>query len=274
MPVNSTMPINLLVALNSEARPLIEHFDMKPDPLLSRLRVFSVDNMRLVICGIGPAAAATAVGYLSASDPTENPVWVNIGVAGHPDAAIGRCFLVDKLIEEVTQRTQYPSVSFRSALPSATLRTVVSPQTDYPHDALYDMEGSSFFEAATKFTSVELVSLVKLVSDNRDHPLEKITKQFLYGLVKENIDAIAEVIGKISALAAERDTIDDSFAQKWLYQRRATATQCLQFKNLCQRLRCLAPEIDADALLQDCADTRSAIALLEQTLSTTRLKLS
>ena len=271
---SADIPVNFIIALNSEAQPLIEHFGLEPEQRLGRLRVFARDHIRLVISGIGQTAAATATGYLGALTGKQIPVWVNVGVAGHPNAGLGDGYLIDKLIEEATQRPQFPSVPFRSPLPSTTLRTVTTPQTDYPQEALYDMEGSSFFEAATKFSDIELVSLVKVVSDNRQHPVERITKQLLYDLVKANIDAIGEVVDKLTTLASKQDVVDDSFAICWLNERRASATQKLQFTGLIQRLSCLAPETDTEDLLRPCSDAREAIAVLEKTLDTVRLKLS
>ena len=270
---SADIPINFVIALNSEARPLIEHFGLEPEQQSGRLRAFARDHVRLIISGIGQTATATAVGYLGAMTAQEMPVWINVGVAGHPDAALGQGYLIDKLVDEATQRPQYPSVSFRSPLPSTTLRTVTSPQTDYPEDALYDMEGSSFFEAATKFSDIELVSLVKIVSDNRQHPVEKITKQLLYELVKTNLEAIVDVVDKVRILASKQDVVDDSFAKHWLSQRHASATQKLRFAGLIQRLNCLAPETDAEALLRNCSDARAAIALLEETVDAIQLKL-
>ena len=269
----SALQVNFVVALNSEARALIQHYGLKPQ-LQQPFKIFSADKINLIVSGVGQTAAAAAVGFLSAYKPHPLTAWFNVGVAGHRDADIGQGFIVHELIDDATERVHYPSVSFRSALPSATLRTVTAPQTDYPHDTLYDMEGVNFFEAACRFTSIELITLIKIVSDNRHHPIENISKALLHELVTANLPAIEEITNKFRKLAGEIETTNDAFIDDWLCERHATATQQLALLKLHQRLKTLAPEVDTTNILANCNTSADAIALLEQTLRGKRLKLS
>ena len=265
--------INFVVALNSEAQPLVEHFNLQANKQAGRQRVYRSDGINLVVSGIGQAASAAAVGYLSGLTQRRNQMWINVGVAGHQRAKLGEYFLVDKIIDESTNRVHFPSLSFRSSVPSALLRTVPTPQTNYPDNALYDMEGSAFFEAASMFTSVELITLFKTVSDNRSNSIEKITKQLLRELISQSIPAIVTLVEKMRTLAAQLRAHDDSFSRQWLAQNHTSATHELQFIELQRRVSCLAPDIDIREILSGCRNTAEAIDSLKSILSRTRLHI-
>ena len=60
--------INLVVALGSEAGPLVRHFGMSRDRGASGFRIYARDGMRLVVTGVGKINAAGGVAYLGGRD--------------------------------------------------------------------------------------------------------------------------------------------------------------------------------------------------------------
>ena len=56
--------LNLIVATQTEARPLIAHFHLQAANLGSAFPLYHKDDLRLIISGIGKIAAATATAYL------------------------------------------------------------------------------------------------------------------------------------------------------------------------------------------------------------------
>ena len=71
--------INLVLALKSEAKPLIEHFKLAETVTDTGARLFEGSGLSLVIGGIGKTAATAAVTTLSVrSSPQEEQVWINL----------------------------------------------------------------------------------------------------------------------------------------------------------------------------------------------------
>ena len=265
--------VNLVVALNSEARPLIEYYGMHLEEQHGGLRIYTGENASLAIGGIGATGSATAVGFLAAHNEHRNRIWVNVGIAGHHQADLGQVYLVDKIVGTDINQTQFPSICFPSPIPSSTLTTVIEPQTDYAPDTLYDMEGAAFFDAAARFSSVELISLIKVVSDNQSHPITKISKSIVEGLISEALPAVTVIIENCRALANELDEISNSGAQSWLSGRHASTTERLKFTRLHHRLACLSKENEIASLLEKTRDTQEAISVLEKHLSSARLNM-
>ena len=75
----------MVIALASEAKPLIAHWQLDRYPESTTFPVFtSSDKTRwLIQCGVGKIAAATAVGFLAQLvKARRTDSWLNIGIAG------------------------------------------------------------------------------------------------------------------------------------------------------------------------------------------------
>ena len=139
--------INLVIALDCEAKPLIDRFDLKRQqehvyPL------YTSDNIQLIVSGVGKLNAATATGYL-AGLTKEPAAWLNIGIAGHKKHGIGNSYLTHKIIDKHSDRCWYPAFTFKSSIATDTLCTFENAVTEYHDDLLHDMEASAFYQAAS-----------------------------------------------------------------------------------------------------------------------------
>ena len=92
--------VHLIAALPAEVKPLISRFNLQrvqPD------RVFPVYRNRhisLVVSGVGKVNAAAASAFLYALNGFPNSaVWINLGIAGHKDLALGDAVLAHRITD-------------------------------------------------------------------------------------------------------------------------------------------------------------------------------
>lgn len=270
----SSPRVNFVTALPSEAAPLVEHYQLARRARYGRLTVYSRDNIQLAVAGIGKTAVATAVGVLGATTTDLPTAFINVGIAGHAGAALGSCFLVDKIVDDASQQTAYPPIAYPNKLPSSPLCTVATPQTNYRDGWLYDMEGSAFFDAAKQFTTLECICLIKVISDNRHSPIAKITKNKITELMKDAVANVNEVTSSLASLIETHLTPSRTTLPPDQLPWRVTATQSIQLNRLASRLCVLSPETDLMAFIEDCGTAKQAISKLSETLASLALDFS
>jgi len=190
--------INLVLALKSEAKPLIEHFKLAETVTDTGARLFEGSGLSLVIGGIGKAAATAAVTTLSVrSSPQEEQVWINLGLAGHRTHEVGRAFLAHSVEDAQSGEIWRPRPIVDADLPTVAVQTVERPELDYPEDCLYDMEASAFMAAVSRRPYADLIQVMKIVSDNRKRPTRQLTAQLAVRLVRQQLPAIERLISEI-----------------------------------------------------------------------------
>ena len=268
-----TVELHWLTALRAEAAPLIEHYGLARRSGPGSLAVYERDDMRLIISGIGKFAAANAVGYLAAACQNDSAAWLNLGIAGHRELALGTMRYIDIINEAATGNSLYPALVFKSQCAGAALCTVDQPETTFADDALYDMEGYGYFAAATKFASVERVQLLKIVSDNGAADINKIDRRSIAEMITTNLDAIdAFVVAYREALARD-DAAYLSATQNIIDSFTLTASQQVLVREGIRRLYALdAAPIVSDIAASAC-DGSALLEAMNRALKNTRLKL-
>jgi hypothetical protein len=81
--------------------------------------------------------------------------------------------------------------------------TVDVPEEHYPRDAFYEMEAAAFYPIACRFSTSELVQVVKIVSDNLDNPTSELTPARVEALIEQRLDIVAALADGVAALSAE-----------------------------------------------------------------------
>ena len=184
--------INIVVALDCEAKPLIERFKLKRQQDHA-YPIYSAENIQLIVSGVGKLNSATATGYL-AGLTKESSAWLNIGIAGHKTHEMGALYLAHKITDRHSEQSWYPAFTFKTGIETESLATFDAPVNDY-HDALlHDMETAGFYHAASRFNSAEFVHCLKIISDNAENATHKINKQMVADLVTGQIEPIAEFV--------------------------------------------------------------------------------
>jgi nucleoside phosphorylase len=187
--------MNLVVALKAEARPLIRHYELQRRHTSTTFPVYLGTDVALVVSGPGKAAAAAATAWLQGlTQGNKANAWLNIGIAGHASYAVGDARIANRVTEQATNRSWYPSQVHGLDIATGSLLTVDSPENDYTVDTLYDMEAAGFYPAACRFSSSELVQCFKVVSDNRQHANTKITAKHCEQLVDSQLKTINRLV--------------------------------------------------------------------------------
>jgi nucleoside phosphorylase len=233
--------ISFLVALNSEAKPLVDFYRLKKTeqgPFSHYVSRDSSVEIELVVVGIGALSMAAGVAWLAGKTPLRNRVWLNLGIAGHADMPIGQIALVHGCSDSVQSRAHYPPQVAKWAQPTAGCLSFNAPCTDYPGNALVDMEAHAFFTTAIKFSSSEVVQSLKVVSDNRDSNIEDLNATKISELISPHIETIIAYATSLHALAKQNLVLSEKseFPQtEWLDSLRATHSQRLQVLELMRK---------------------------------------
>lgn len=230
----------IYAALPCEARPLIEHFKLRKETAVKPFDVHVRPPVCLTVTGLGPCAMAAGVAYSQALyGGAENPVLINVGIAGHQHHAVGSLFLIDKILDAGSGRCFYPPLAFSPPCATGSIRTAPKPQLDYDHADLCDMEAAAFYETAIRFTSAELAQCLKIISDNRSLPAYRLTPQAVSVLIAAHLGAIETVSAKLLRLAASITFPESRLMAELTSRYHFTANERIQLRKQLQRWDCL-----------------------------------
>lgn len=260
--------IHITTALACEARPLIEHYNLKTIMTSDVFKIYASDDVRLIITGIGKISAAAATSYLHAYfSCKKNNVWLNIGIAGHPVLDVGTGVLAHKITDNNSGRSWYPPRIIDAAYPTQDLISVDLPENTFNEMALFDMEASGFYATACRFATSELVQCYKVVSDNRIFCADKISKANTSTLIKCNLKAIDRLISHLRQLGSEISGTEDitqqldNYIKRWHF----THYQRNQLGQLLRKLKTLDTDISDDNMTR-LRSGREVISYLKQRL--------
>lgn len=245
------MPVNIVVAHGLEAKALIEMLELERLHASSEFVEYSNSNkLRLLVSGMGKKAIAAAVAYLGehqVSDDGEIRAWLNIGIAGHRDAALGSAWLGNKITDQSSGASAYPP-QLIDGVEVGGVVTVDEPENSYPLDAAYEMEAFAFYTEATKYSTAELVQVFKIISDNLENPISEIDLQSVPGLIAAQAPQLLALIEGMSAIARQYNASQRLPSYYWeiCSKTHLTVSQKLQLRRLCQRYRALGLEEELD----------------------------
>ncbi|MEF3077011.1 hypothetical protein V2P20_18445 [Methylobacter sp. Wu1] len=223
----------IYTALPCEAKPLTAHFKLKKDTAVEPFAVYLNQDICLTVTGPGKSAMAAGVAYTQALlASAENPVMLNIGIAGHKDHALGTLLLIDKIIDLDSGKHYYPPLVCNQNCLTDSLQTASRPQLQYDLPHLYDMEASAFYETATRFSCAELTQCLKVVSDNKQMPAENIEPKQVSALIAAHIPAVEALLADMTALAKLITSPEPHLFSRLVQQYHFTASERIQLKNL------------------------------------------
>lgn len=258
-----------MVALPGEAQPIIERFHLSPFKH-SPFKTFrdAKKERWLVISGVGKDSSAQACAHLAEVSLTNaSTAWLNVGVGGHKSLPIGTILAAHKITDDSTGRTWYPPMIFDLPCNSSEVRTLKSESHNYPHDEIIEMEAAGFYEAASHFTSHELIHCLKVISDNEISP--RLNYNTVPELLVGCLDKIENISSQLMQLSRDQGQLKaphpemESFLEKWDF----TATQTHQLRNLLQRWSALnGRESGFETAVNSCHNSKEVVALLSHRL--------
>ena len=232
-----TPSIFVFSALTCEAKPLIRQWRLNKSPAIHPFTLFSNAERVVVITGLGGVSMAGAVGYVMALFPDcQQPLLLNLGIAGHGQYSLGSLFLADKILNIENGKKFFPQLPFTVNCETATIASLAKPHHGYPENYLYDMEAAAFYEIACKFSTGELIHSLKIISDNAQSPMENITEAAVEQWVTQRLEKINAVIADLIALRRRLPVINDELYEQLLTKFSVTTTSTVRLKKTATKL--------------------------------------
>ena len=259
--------IRWVIALKEEAQVILDYYKLKP---INEKTIYPIykneqETHWLIISGIGRSNAAASTAYLySYSKASKYTSWVNVGIAGSDKGNYGELYLVDKISTYQGKKSTYPSTMPKTHLPKMHLFTSDIQISDYSTYELIDMEGSAFFDIASKLTSKEFICLMKVISDSPENDIKEITRSKISNLMKENLLKIIDVITYYERLSEEEFQIIDKpklfneIKSKWHF----SASQSYRLETLLRRIEIFCNKKDIEKTIKNCETSNSVINVL------------
>jgi hypothetical protein len=229
--------LTIMLALNCEAKPWVDFYHLKKS-LDRPFNVYAKPGLELeiVITGIGAISMSTAVGWVAGRATSRKRVWLNLGIAGHLDRPIGDAVRVHSYIDANDLRHNYPPLVAKWAGDSDALMSVNAPTDSYPDSAMVDMEGLAFYRSACMFSSPELVSSIKVISDNQENSVENLNATKISQLMQVHVAIVNRFTDSLLALAKPANI---TLAELTLEGVRRTHSQQLQLNRLLEKAAAL-----------------------------------
>ncbi len=184
----------IITALAAEARPLLDALKLRQSDA-RHLRVYTSEHYLLLECGPGKLNAAASTGAMLQAYPDIGAV-LNVGIAGGCHD-YGQSVLAHQIRDHASGAQWFPHLpdnnAFRS-LPSDSIRTLDAPDTGYCSGELFDMEAAGVFSAASRYLSTSQIHCLKVVSDNPEQSIEKISKRSVIALINKAIPSIMPLL--------------------------------------------------------------------------------
>lgn len=175
----------IVTALKPEAQAFVDRYKLKKSKL-SGFTVFTNENIRLIISGIGVANARIATQTLiDQFDILQDDIFLNIGICGaskkHP---LGTLFEIGEI--------NYEGISYTLHSYIGSVIHCVSKEMNTHEHEIVDMESFGFYDALRHSTVIQNYHVFKVVSDHFEP--QTVTKESTKSLLFNVIDAINKEI--------------------------------------------------------------------------------
>lgn len=158
-------------ALQAEAQYIINFFKLKQDNTIQKFKLFSNDEILLIVSGMGKDKTINALTYMFENYKIKKAI--NIGIAGCCDDSIkiGTLFCTNRLLKNI------------NFAPITCVDTPLESDENL-ETLLVDMESGYFKEIVSKY--IEDIYIFKVVSDYLDTTIPK--KSFVIDLIQKSFN--------------------------------------------------------------------------------------
>ena len=230
--------IYIFTAMLCEAKPVIKEYSLIKVSEENIFDVYKNEKITLLITGIGKLNAVSGVSYLLKNQDKRYDI-LNLGICGTDikKHSIGDLILINKISDEESKRSFYPDMILKSNTKEDSLMSCNKPVTkSYLKDknfreSCFDMEAYGICYAALKFISTDRIHILKVVSDKLEG--EHLTKEYIEGLIEENMNNIKMYIEKLSAKEeyTDRDILGKSILDAVSKNLKLTQSQYYQLRD-------------------------------------------
>jgi hypothetical protein len=266
--------INIVCALDCEAKPIIHHYGLTRNNKVG-FKLYENSAIKLVVTGVGQSNCASTIDHLAQHNNSSSS-WLNIGIAGHRDLAIGEGRLVHKINYENNKTCWYPPRlnKKRVDIDSMALITVDKPESSYHDNCLYDMEAAFFYPATIKKQTSELVQCYKIISDNQFSEIENINAKKVTASIDNKLNEISKIIDELLKLQKiPCITIKDYSIKALTDTYHFTQYQQHHLKKLLNRLSLLTNQENPVNVVPDLKNGGQVIEWLDNKISELPVKL-
>ena len=169
----------ILTALKSEAKPIIDYYDLVFDNSHS-IPIYKNDIYTLLITGVGKVNVYKALTTYYKNKDLGKSQFINIGIAGghKNDCDLGQLFLINKVFDDFSKipiNLQYENYF---GLLKNKVNTVSKPITngEFKRKGLVDMEAYKICKLIKKIDDIDNLFILKIVSDFMELTLLKKNK--------------------------------------------------------------------------------------------------
>jgi hypothetical protein len=228
------------------------------------------ENIFLIVSGIGNIKAAAASGYIyNVSRANANTSYLNVGIAGSQQFAVGEAWLIHKIIYHATNKAWYPQcVPTTLGLKSCVLQSVDEPHTNYQLQHIQDMEAYGVAVSASQLVTHEQIQILKIISDNALTSLNQVTPKWVTELVNSRWEEIQKVVHYLVTLSVDENSlqVEDDTLNAFLRKIHFSQYQYHQLKELIRRWKIHLPDKDPHTLFEKLTTSREVLFHLNKHL--------
>ena len=230
---SNTLKVFIYTALPCEAKPVVDHFNLKKELSIQPFAVYLGKDICLTVTGVGKSAMAAGVAYTQALFPSVRPFFMlNLGVAAHKEYALGDLYIMDKITDFDSQRSYYPSLFISLPYPAGSIQTVSTPQLDYDSLQFFDMEASAFYETAVRFCTSEFIFCLKIISDNQHSSVENIQPKLVSQWITKHVSVLDLLLSQIEAQGDSGSQFEPRLFKYYVQRYHFTVNERQQLKSL------------------------------------------
>ena len=193
----------ILTALKSEAKPIIDYYDLVYDNS-HPIPIYKNDIYTLLITGVGKFNIYKVLTTYFKNNELGKSQYINIGIAGghKNDCDLGQLFLINKVFDDFSKipiNLQYENYF---GLLKNKVNTVSKPITngDFKRKGLVDMEAYEICEVIKKVDDIDNLFILKIVSDFMDLNDGFLSSKQVYNLIEQNLVVIDSFLNAIRKL--------------------------------------------------------------------------
>ena len=188
--------ILITTALQAEAQPLIEHYQLEKKQCSANIFYFQRGVITCLMTGVGGKNVRKRLGAFLKETVRRNTILINMGIAGgNRDATeIGKMYSINKITDKKYGKVWLPDALLKTGLPEMPLSSVSKGVTDggNKYAGLVDMEGAAIFETVVQFIPVHCMVFLKIVSDHMDEILD--SPEQVVSLINKRLPEIDRLI--------------------------------------------------------------------------------